>query len=177
MILLEVNYLLKMPQKLYTIKLLSKLIETYPASIDIEKYKSINISRETNIEGNCCYEDCNLTWNKSFKSLYNKKLEKFNSFCGLHIKKISEPHFKEEYHINNLLENELWKPVSNFEGYFISSEGRLMSRKRGKDKILTGQKKKRYIIYELQNNKRTNILAHILVAENFVYGKSDEKSL
>jgi hypothetical protein len=78
----------------------------------------------------------------------------------------------EEY---NLLENELWKPVSNFEGYFISSEGRLISRKRGQDKILTGQKKKRYIVYELQNNRRTNILAHILVAENFVDGKSDEK--
>lgn len=90
------------------------------------------------------------------------------------------------------LENEIWKPVKNFEGlYEISNHGRLRSVDRlvfhkgfnkninRKGKILKNTTSKgQYYIYAIsKNNKLTYGLVHRLVAEHFIGEKPKGKQI
>ena len=65
---------------------------------------------------------------------------------------------------------EIWKPIKDFEYYFISNFGRVKSTKFGKERILKLTKDKDgYLIVNLyKNNKSKTFKVHRLVAEVFL---------
>lgn len=65
---------------------------------------------------------------------------------------------------------EIWKPIKDFEYYFISNFGRVKSTKFGKERILKLTKDKDgYLIVNLyKNNKSKTFKVHRLVAEAFL---------
>ena len=65
--------------------------------------------------------------------------------------------------------NEQWRPVDGFEGYEVSSLGRVKSLKYGKEKILKLQKVKGYLLVALyRNGKVKQLYVHRLVATAFL---------
>lgn len=65
---------------------------------------------------------------------------------------------------------EIWKPIKDFDKYFISNYGRVKSTKFGKERILKLTKDKDgYLIVNLyKNNKSKTFKVHRLVAETFL---------
>ena len=65
--------------------------------------------------------------------------------------------------------NEIWKPTHGYSGYYISTRGRLSSKRQGTMKILGGSKTdKGYIAYKLRNNgKQCREYAHRMVLQAF----------
>lgn len=68
---------------------------------------------------------------------------------------------------------EIWKEITEFSGYFISSRGRVMSYYSG---LLTLQKRGGYLRVELRNHlgERKTKSVHRLVAEQFIENTEDK---
>ena len=78
-----------------------------------------------------------------------------------------------------MIEEEVWKPIENFDGYEVSNLGRVKSLSRlmynntgsyiSKEKILKPSINNQYLRLNLsKNNKRTNFTIHSLVAIAFL---------
>ena len=62
---------------------------------------------------------------------------------------------------------EVFKPIENFPGYYISNLGNVKSEKT--NRLLRIQKTSKYSVVGLNNNdKRYSFLVHRLVAEHFI---------